>query len=407
MPTRRRDPAAAYDRLRSAIGGESTPLALVDLEAFDRNADALLGPVRARGKTLRVASKSIRSVDLIKRFIDRSAGTARGVMVYGAREVPFLVRHGLDDLLLAYPVGLRSDAETLAKCAAEGVTVTASVDSIDHIDLLDDAASKIGTRLRVVVDVDLSLRPAGEQIHLGVRRSPLHTADDVERIAHMVARRKHLDLVGVLAYEAHIAGVTDANPFTPAKNAVKAFVRRISKRPVADERAAIVEAFRRASLPLTLFNGGGTGSVVWSSTDPSLTEVTAGSGLMASHLFDYFRDAIVEPAAYFALTIVRLPTQGFATCYGGGYVASGEIGADRLPVVALPVGLKLTPIEGAGEVQTPLVVPPGVSLRIGDPVFFRHAKSGELSEHFNEYLLIENDRVAGRALTYRGMGQRF
>ncbi|MCO4774321.1 MAG: amino acid deaminase/aldolase, partial [Deltaproteobacteria bacterium] len=93
--------------------------------------------------------------------------------------------------------------------------------------------------------------------------------------------------------------------------------------------------------------------------------------------------------------------------HGGGYVASGEAGPDKLPVPWLPEGLALLDLEGAGEVQTPLRVPAGVSLGIGDPVFLRHAKAGELAEHFTEYVLLRGESVVGRVPTYRGEGQCF
>jgi D-serine deaminase-like pyridoxal phosphate-dependent protein len=48
-----------------------------------------------------------------------------------------------------------------------------------------------------------------------------------------------------------------------------------------------------------------------------------------------------------------------------------------------------------------------VSVRLGDPVFFRHAKAGELAEHFAEYLLVRGSRIEGRVPTYRGMGKCF
>ena len=138
-----------------------------------------------------------------------------------------------------------------------------------------------------------------------------------------------------------------------------------------------------------------------------ITEVAAGSGFLASHLFDRYRDITLEPAACFALQAVREPAAGFVTCLGGGLVASGAAGVDRLPVPYLPPGLRLTGAEGAGEVQTPLRVPEGVRVALGSPVFFRHAKAGELAEHFNEYLLVRGDRVVGRARTYRGEGKAF
>jgi D-serine deaminase-like pyridoxal phosphate-dependent protein len=139
----------------------------------------------------------------------------------------------------------------------------------------------------------------------------------------------------------------------------------------------------------------------------ALTEVTAGSGFLASHLFDGFRGLDLTPAAYFALEVVRRPTERIVTCHGGGYVASGASGRDRLPVPALPAGLRLLSLEGAGEVQTPLELPRGRTLRLGDPVFFRHAKAGELAEHFTEYLLVRGSRLEGRVPTYRGLGKCF
>jgi D-serine deaminase-like pyridoxal phosphate-dependent protein len=92
------------------------------------------------------------------------------------------------------------------------------------------------------------------------------------------------------------------------------------------------------------------------------------------------------------------------TCLLGGYVASGEPGPDRLP---LPLVGKLLPMEGAGEVQTPVVLPDGVEVPLGAPLLFRPAKSGELAERFNEYLLWRGDRIVDRAPTYRGLGRAF
>src|SRR5690606_736528 len=119
-----------------------------------------------------------------------------------------------------------------------------------------------------------------------------------------------------------------------------------------------------------------------------ITEVAAGSGLLMGYLFDYYSNVTLLPAAHFAVQVVRRPAPGFVTCHGGGYVASGEIGLDRLPIPVDPPGLRRVGMEGVGEVQTPLRVPRGTKVALGSAVFFRHAKSGELAEHFNHYLLI-------------------
>jgi D-serine deaminase-like pyridoxal phosphate-dependent protein len=95
------------------------------------------------------------------------------------------------------------------------------------------------------------------------------------------------------------------------------------------------------------------------------------------------------------------------TVHGGGLVASGPAGADRLPTPWAPAGLSLTSLEGAGEVQTPLTGRSAAGLRIGDLVWFRHAKSGEPFEHANTVHLVSDREVVDSVPTYRGCGQAF
>jgi D-serine deaminase-like pyridoxal phosphate-dependent protein len=88
-------------------------------------------------------------------------------------------------------------------------------------------------------------------------------------------------------------------------------------------------------------------------------------------------------------------------------VASGQAGPSRLPTPALPAGLRLLKQEGTGEVQTPLIGSVADSLRVGDRVWFRHTKAGELSEHVDELHLIDGDKIVGTVPTYRGEGKAF
>ena len=173
-------------------------------------------------------------------------------------------------------------------------------------------------------------------------------------------------------------------------------MQRASGRELAARRAAVVAAVREVA-PLRFVNGGGTGSVERTAAEPAVTEVAAGSGLYGPTLFDAYRAFTPRPAALFALPVVRRPAPGIATVLGGGYPASGGAGADRLVRPVLPAGLRLDRREGAGEVQTPLLGEAAGALRVGDRVWFRHAKAGELCERFNELHL-----VAGR----RGRGHR-
>jgi D-serine deaminase-like pyridoxal phosphate-dependent protein len=395
-----------WERYRRAFDGQPLPAALVDLAAFEANADRLLEIARRGGKTLRLATKSIRCPALVQRALERGKGAARGLMTYSAAETAFLAGQGFDDLLLAYPTVQRSDVDEMARLAREGKLVTVAADGPEQLEAYEQAAVRAGTTLRVTIDVDVAYRPLGGP-HLGVRRSPLRTVEDVLQFTEAVAKRPHLRLDGLLTYEAQIAGVPDRSPFARWTNGAMRLMKLAARRQLEAIRAELARALRARSISLRLCNGGGTGSLAWAAADPSLTEVTAGSGLLDSQLFDYYRDLQLSPAAFFALQITRKPRENLAVCQGGGWVASGAAGPDRLPAPALPAGCRLLPMEGAGEVQTPVLLPPGVRPAIGDPIFFRHAKAGELAEHVVEYLLVRGDKLEGHAPTYRGLGKCF
>lgn len=397
--------ARRYERYARALAGRELPAALLDLTAVERNLDRMVATVRHSGKTLRLATKSLRCVELLRHLLQRGEGTIRGLMTYSAAETAFLYEQGLDDLLLAYPTVQPADLARLCELAAAGADASVVVDAEAQVEPLERAARQRGVRVGVIIDVDMSLRVAGA--HLGVRRSPLRDPAKVAALARRVAGSEGLRFRGLLAYEAQIAGLPDASPFSPWMNVPKRLIKIRSRAHVERTRAELMRRLEAEGLAPALFNGGGTGSLGWCSQEAALTEVTAGSGFLDSHLFDYYRDLDLEPAAYFALQVVRQPCPGMVTCHGGGLVASGEAGPDRLPVVALPPGLELLPMEGAGEVQTPMRLPRGLELSPGDPVFLRHAKAGELMEHFNELLVVRGQKVQQRWATYRGMGQCF
>jgi D-serine deaminase-like pyridoxal phosphate-dependent protein len=241
----------------------------------------------------------------------------------------------------------------------------------------------------------------GGRIRVGAKRSPLHAPGEVAALAREIARRPGLVLDGLMAYEGQIAGVGDRPPGRPLRGLALRAIQALSARELARRRAEIVAALP----PLRFVNGGGTGSIERTAAEPAVTESAAGSGLFGPVLFDIYRTFRPRPAAFFAAPVVRRPAPGVATVLGGGYPASGAAGADRLPVPALPAGLRLDRAEGAGEVQTPLHGAAG--LRVGDRVWFRHAKAGELCERFNEVHLIRGGELVASVPTYRGEGKAF
>jgi len=393
---------AAYERLESALAGVEPPFAVVDLDAFAHNAGDLVR--RARAKPLRVASKSVRCRALLRRALDRPG--FHGLMTFTLRETLWLHGHGFEDLLLGYPTTDRAALAQLAELDAERPPAL-MVDGVEQLDLVDAAAPAPARRrpLRVCIEFDTSLELGGGRVRIGPKRSPLLTPDQARELARAVVSRPGFELAGVMGYEGHVAGVGD-DPPNPLLGAGVRAMQRAAVAQVAERRAAIVAAVREvADVPLV--NGGGSGSIDTTAAEPVVTEITAGSGLLAPALFDRYRAFRPRPAALFCLPVVRRPGDGVATLLGGGYVASGPAGRDRLPQPYLPAGLKLTALEGAGEVQTPLAGPGAGALRPGDRVYLRHAKAGELCERFNALLLLEGDRVVDEAPTYRGEGKAF
>ncbi len=394
---------ADYRRYRQAVAGQRLPLALVDLDAVDRNAARLVDSARRAEKTLRLATKSVRCPGLIEYLLALDSEVMRGLMSYSVREAEYLVGRGHRDILVAYPSVQDPDLDRLVELDRGGAEVAIVVDCDEHLDRLDRGACARGGEIPVVVEIDLSLRLTA-RLHLGVRRSPTRTAAEVVRLAERIRGSSGLRFAGVMGYEAQVAGIGEANPFSPALNPVRALIKRASMPAIRRRRREVAQALAAVAIDLPRFNGGGTGSLERTGAELAITEVTAGSGFLCSHLFDYYPDLDLEPAVFFALQVVRRPDPGIVTCHGGGLVASGEAGADRLPLPALPTGLRLLGLEGAGEVQTPVAGAAADDLELGDPVFFRHAKAGELAEHFAEYLLVRGDQVVGREPTYRGLG---
>jgi D-serine deaminase-like pyridoxal phosphate-dependent protein len=372
------------------------PLAVVDLAAFDRNAARLAG--LAAGRPIRVVSKSLRCRFLIERALGLP-GFA-GLMCYSVAEALWHAGAGTAaDILVAYPSADRAALRALAADERARALVTLMVDSIEQLDLLPRAP------LRVCLDLDASWRPV-RGLRIGPRRSPVHTPEQAARLAREITARPGLRLVGLMAYEGQIAGVPDDTGSAVRDRAVR-WMQRRSAAELAGRRAAAVAAVTAVAGPLAFVNGGGSGSVAGTAADASVTEIAAGSGLVGPGLFDGYTGLHPEPAVLFALPVVRRPDRRSATLYAGGYPASGAAGASRLPVPHLPAGLALTGVEGAGEVQTPVTGRAARRLRVGDRVWLRHAKAGELAERFDRYHVIEGGRTVRTVPTYRGEGRSF
>ena len=388
-----------YGAYRAALDGRDLPAAFLDRAAFEANVARTAK--RADGTPVRVATKSVRCTAVLERVIAEPG--FEGLMCYTGHEAVDLAEQGFEDLLVAYPTVDPAELRRVAEAVADGHRIVLVVDSAEHVERAGAAAAETGAAVPLCIDLDCSTEHLG--VHFGVRRSPIRTPDQALAVADTVAATAGVHLSGLMGYEAQLAGLPDRSPGNGAVEnfAIRRFKLR-SKAVVRERRQAVAGALDD-EYGLEFVNGGGTGSIEFTRADPSVTEVTAGSAYYAPRQFDWYDHMTYEPAAGYAVEVTREPADGVYTCRGGGYVASGPVGADKAPVPWLPAGAELFDAEGAGEVQTPVRYEGPVDLASGDPVVMRHGKAGELCRFFEELAVVDGDEVVEVHPTYRGEGK--
>jgi D-serine deaminase-like pyridoxal phosphate-dependent protein len=401
-PPQTTPPTRDYAYYKEIFKGRPFPFAYLDLDLLDHNIRQIAS--RAHGKRIRLASKSLRSVAVLRRILAADP-CFQGIMCYTPKEAIYLAEQGFTDLLIGYPTASPHDLTTVARATAAGAQITLMIDSIAHIEQAEAAAQQHGVRLPLCLDIDMSLPLPG--LHFGVWRTPLRTPEQARPVLERITQSSHVWLDGIMGYEAQVAGVGDHVPGQAPKNTLVRYLKRRSLKDFVARRAALVELAKSYGQTPRFVNGGGTGSLLTTREEAAVTEITVGSGFYAPTLFDNYRDFRYQPAAGYAIQIVRRPGTSIYTCQGGGYTASGAVGPDKQPQPYLPHGAKLDGMEGAGEVQTPIWYNGPEKLALGDPVFMRHAKAGELCERFTHLLCVSNGAIVDEITTYRGDGQCF
>lgn len=399
------EPARTHDYYEGIFSEVEGPFAFVDLDAMWSNADAMLA--RTREMPIRMATKSIRARALLEKILERDE-RFRGIMTFTLPETNWLASQGYEDLLLAYPT---TDLEALAEHALHAAArpeaaPILTVDCVEHLDLIESVLGSQAGKVRLSMELDAGWHGLRGRVRAGARRSPIRSPDQGVALAEEIGRRDKLELVAIMAYEGQISGVGDQPPGRPLRSRLIRWMQKNSIEEIAGRRTEFVQRVKEVA-PIEIVNGGGTGSLEFTSAESEVTEVAAGSGFYAPHQFDHYSWFSLVPAAAFAIPVVRRPGPGVVTALGGGYLSSGAPGPARMPVPWLPEGLTLDKEEGAGEVQTPLLGEAADRLSLGDNVYMRHSKAGELCERFDSLYLIEGGEIVDQVPTYRGEGQTF
>lgn len=392
-----------YSYYKDALAGQPLPSAFVDLDLLNQNISSVLSRVKNQ-KNIRVATKSIRCRFLLEHILKTNPQLS-GLMTFDAREAVFLAQHGFSNILMGYPVTQPKLIDEILTETANGTSICFMIDHPDHVKILQERAKTKNAIASICIDMDMSSSYTG--LYFGVKRSSLRNITGLNQLCDIIQQSSHIRCDGLMGYEAQIAGVPDNTRRQLARNKLIQFLKNTSSKEVQLRRQLFKDTLEKRGISLKFVNGGGTGSLEYTSQDPSVTEVTAGSAFFSPHLFDRYRDFKYLPAAAFALEITRKPETGIFTAHGGGYIASGSADPSKLPEPYLPEGAILLPNEGAGEVQTPFAYLGNEPLHIGDLLIMRHAKAGELCERFNQLVMISQGRVIHTEPTYRGEGQCF
>lgn len=381
-----------YLAYNQALQAAPPQLLLLDLNALEQNSKWV--QANSGGKTIRLATKSLRSLEVIQHLLT-SSPIFQGLMTYTLEESLWLRERGMNDILMGYP---STDTASLRELAKDPSGIVLMVDHLEHLNYLQKIADEENGAFEICVDIDLSMDLPG--VRFGVFRSSIQKQNELENFLIHLQSCKRLKLVGAMGYEAQIAGVGD-------RSWLMRLLKKLSLPQLQKRRKDFIALIRKHGHKLRIVNGGGTGSLKNTTTEEDVTEVTVGSGFYAPTLFDHYNDFKLSPALTYSLPVVRKPNRKMVTVLGGGYIASGELHPNKTPTPYLPKNLKLLKHEGAGEVQTPLYLPEGLNLDVGSRIFFRHAKAGEVCERFNSIYVYQNGTIIKEMKTYRGEGKCF
>lgn len=382
-----------YEKYLDGLDHPTHPTLFLDLDAFNKNLNWVV--TESQGKKIRIATKSLRSKEILKMILS-SNEIFQGLMTFDLRESLWLRNEGFKDMLMGYPT---VDKDALYELAKDPREIVLMVDLPLHIEMLEKIGKETSAIFEVCLDIDLSMDLPG--VRFGVYRSKINQLQYLREIVTAIKSSKHVKLVGLMGYEAQIAGVMDKESF------LMRLLKKISLRKLQRRRQEFLSYLHEQNFSLRFVNGGGTGSLKETRTETIVTEITVGSGFYSPVLFDHYVDFKLTPSLMFTLPIVRRPNETTFTCHGGGYIASGEIGLIKQPTPYLPHGAKLLKHEGAGEVQTPFSYVGPHELTVGKSIIMRHAKAGEVCERFDKIHVLKNGKKDVIISTYRGEGKTF
>lgn len=332
-----------------------TPALLLDLDRLEHNVRTMSDHFRAAGVQWRPHAKAFKTPAIA--HLLRRAG-AIGVTVAKVSEAEVMAAAGIDDILIAHLVVGRPKALRLAALQRQA-DVKVAVDHPDHLPALASAARDFGTKIGVVVDVDL-----------GLGRTGVASAADARALAGRVADTPGLRLDGLMGYEGHTLYIQDPDE---KRAAIRQAIGRLE-----EARATLEDA----GLPCRIVSAGGSGSYQITAGLPGVTELQAGGGIFACMYYtDLCRVEGHRPAISVLATVVSRPQHGRAILDAGRKSVS-----DYRVMPTLP-GCPGARVVGLSAEHMTIDSDSAADLQIGSKL--------EVIPGYSDFTFVLHDRVLG------------
>ena len=315
-----------------------TPCLIVDLDVLERNIAYLARHAAERGVRLRPHAKTHKSPDIA---MLQMAHGAVGVCCQKVSEAEAMVRGGVNNVLVSNQVVQPRMIDRLAALAREA-RVGVCVDDAGNVDALSAAASRAGSEIDVLVEIDVGagrcgVQPGAQAVHLAQR----------------VAGAPGLRFAGIQAYQGSAQHVRE---YARRKALIDAAIR---------ETERTVQQLNEAGLAPGVITGSGTGTYDLEGAHTVFNELQCGSYVFMDA--DYQRietedhrpfDAF-DNSLFLYTTVMSKTRAGRAVCDAGLKAHSVDSG---LPAVhALPGVRYIQASDEHGVLEDPDDV-----LRLGD-----------------------------------------
>ncbi len=287
-----------------------TPALLIDLDAFEHNLGLMAEMASGFGIRHRPHAKTHKSPEIARRQI---AVGAVGQCCQKVGEAEVLAAGGIQDILVSNQIVGQRKLDRLA-AIARYTRIGVCVDDAGNVDDLDVAARRFGSRIEVLVEIDI-----------GAGRCGVSPGRAAVALARRISGSANLEFGGLQAYQGraqHIRGYGE---------------RRAAIIKAGDLVADTVEQLANAGLSCRLVTGAGTGTFPFEAGTGVWNELQAGSYCFMDAdyarnidedgtTFDTFRQSL-----HVLATVMSHPTRDRAVVDAGHKAAAIDSG---LPVVA-------------------------------------------------------------------------